>query len=80
MEIKILGAGCDKCEKTYEEFSEAISASGKDIKLTKVEGLKDILKYGVMTTPVIVVNEKVISKMTGTVPSKKAVKKLVASL
>ena len=67
MEIKILGTGCSKC-KTLEKLTrEVVEKNGIDATVTKVEDIMDIMKYNVMTTPAIVVNEVV--KINGRVPS-----------
>ena len=58
MEIKILGVGCSKCEKTEKNAREAIQNLGVDANIIKVEDLVEIMQYGVMTTPAIVINGK----------------------
>lgn len=67
MEIKVLGTGCAKC-KTLEKLTiEAVSQSGIDATVTKVEDFIEIMKLGVMTTPALVVDGNVLVK--GRVPS-----------
>jgi small redox-active disulfide protein 2 len=66
MKIKVLGTGCAKCKKLYAEAEKAVAASGVTAELEKVEKLDDIMAYGVMMTPALVVNEKV--KASGRVP------------
>jgi small redox-active disulfide protein 2 len=67
MEIKILGTGCSKC-KTLEEITRKIvKDNGIDATITKVEDIVEIMKYNIMATPALVVNEKVVSK--GRIPS-----------
>ena len=67
MEIKVLGTGCAKC-KTLETLTiEAVSQSGIDATVTKVEDFIEIMKLGVMTTPAVVVDGNVLVK--GRVPS-----------
>jgi len=56
MKIEILGTGCAKCKKLYENTLEAVKLSGKDAEVVKVEDIKQIASYGVMSTPAIVVN------------------------
>ena len=65
MEIKILGTGCANCKKLEANAKEAVKELNIEAKITKVEDIKDIMKYGVMRTPAIVINEKV--KMFGKV-------------
>jgi small redox-active disulfide protein 2 len=66
MEVKVLGTGCAKCKKLYAEAEKAVAASGVAAALTKVEKIEDIMKFGVMTTPALVVDGEV--KCSGRVP------------
>lgn len=59
MIIKILGPGCSNCKKLEANAKEAVIKSGAEAKIVKVENIKDIMGYGVMRTPAIVINEKV---------------------
>ncbi|SKA81290.1 small redox-active disulfide protein 2 [Caloramator quimbayensis] len=59
MIIKILGTGCSNCKKLEANAKEAVSKTGVSAKVAKVENIKDIMAYGVMRTPAIVINEKV---------------------
>ncbi|HZH73628.1 MAG TPA: thioredoxin family protein [Mariniphaga sp.] len=61
MEIKILGTGCPKCKSLENAAREAISELGINATITKEEDIMKIMGYGVMRTPGIVVDEKVIS-------------------
>ena len=75
MEIKILGSGCAKC-KTLEKLTrEVVQQHGIDATITKVEDIVEIMKYGIMTTPALVVNEKV--EIKGRVPSSDEIKKVL---
>lgn len=65
MIIKVLGTGCTKCKKLEENAKKAVSESGKDVTVEKVTDFKDIMKYGVMKTPALVIDEKV--KVSGRV-------------
>jgi small redox-active disulfide protein 2 len=56
MKIEILGTGCAKCKKLYENTVEALKKSGKEAEVVKVEDIKQIASYGVMSTPAIVVD------------------------
>jgi small redox-active disulfide protein 2 len=68
MEIKILGTGCSKC-KTLENLTrEVIEQNNFDATITKIEDIMEIMKYGVMSTPALVVNEKV--EIKGRIPSR----------
>ena len=61
MEIKILGTGCPKCKSLEKAAREAISELRINATVTKEEDIMKIMGYGVMRTPGIVVDEKVIS-------------------
>ena len=75
MEIKILGTGCPKC-KTLEKITrEVVEQNGLVATITKVEDIMEIMKYGIMTTPALIVNEKVAIK--GRVPSADEIKKVL---
>jgi small redox-active disulfide protein 2 len=65
--IKILGTGCAKCKKLYSETEKALAASGQQGTLEKVEKIDEIMKYGVMVTPALVVDGEV--KSSGRIPS-----------
>lgn len=67
MNIKILGTGCAKCKKLYAETEKAIAGSNHKPTLEKVEKIDEIMKYGVMMTPALVINNEV--KATGRIPS-----------
>jgi small redox-active disulfide protein 2 len=56
VKIEILGTGCAKCKKLYENTLEAVKQSGKEAEVSKVEDIKKIMGYGVMSTPAIVVD------------------------
>ncbi|KOF56341.1 redox-active disulfide protein 2 [Clostridium sp. DMHC 10] len=75
MEIKILGTGCSNCKKLEANAKEAVVELKVKAKITKVEDIKDIMKYGVMRTPALVVNEKV--KMYGKVSTVDEIKKYI---
>lgn len=75
MEIKILGSGCANCKKLEANAREAVKAMGVTAEVTKVEDIKEIMKYGVMRTPAIVINEKV--KAYGKVLSSDEIVKLI---
>lgn len=67
MKLKVLGTGCPKCKKLYAEAEKAITASGVSAELEKVEKIDEIMKYGVMMTPALVIDEEV--KASGRIPS-----------
>ena len=77
MEIKILGTGCVNCRKLEKLTYQVVNEEGLTADISKVEDIAEIMKYGVMTTPALVVDEKVILK--GRVPSSKELKALLVS-
>lgn len=75
MKIEILGTGCPKCKKLLANTKEALNILGIGADVKKVEDMKEIMKYGVMVTPALVVDSKV--KSTGKVLSVEKIKKIV---
>ena len=74
-EIKILGAGCAKCKKLAELADAAAKELKLEYQLEKVTDLNDIINYGVMVTPALVVDNDV--KITGKVPKLEEIKKML---
>ncbi len=66
MKIEVLGTGCAKCKTLYENVKKAVEMSGKEAEVVKVEDIPSIMKYGVMSTPALVVDGVV--KFSGKVP------------
>lgn len=66
--IKVLGTGCANCKTTLKLIEEAAKAKGVEVELEKVESLPEIMSYGVMSTPGVVVDGKVVH--AGGVPSR----------
>ncbi len=75
MEIKILGTGCAKCKSLENVTREIVAEMNLDATVTKVEDIMEIMAFGVMTTPALVVDGKVVLK--GRVPSSSEVKQLL---
>ena len=73
--LQILGTGCPKCKKLAENAEAAAKALGIDYELQKVTDLNEIMKFGVMITPVLVVDGEV--KVVGKVPEPEAIKDLL---
>ncbi len=73
--IKILGTGCAKCKKTEEIVRQVIASDRIDATVEKVEDIQAIMAYNVLTTPVLVIDEKVMSK--GRVPTAEEVRTML---
>jgi len=74
--IQILGTGCPKCKKLYETSQQAVKELGIDAEVTKIEDINEILKFGVMMTPALVVDGEV--KAVGRVPRPEELRSLIA--
>ena len=64
MIIKILGSGCTNCINLEGHTRKAVEDLGIEAEVVKVENFEEIAAYGVMSTPAIVIDEKVISSHT----------------
>jgi small redox-active disulfide protein 2 len=64
--VKVLGAGCSKCKTLEEKVRQLIAMHQLNVNVEKVSDLQEIMKYGIMTTPGLVINGKV--KSVGVVP------------
>ncbi|MCW3806614.1 thioredoxin family protein [Plebeiibacterium marinum] len=64
MDIKVLGSGCAKCKTLEQATKDAVAELGIEATITKVEDFIKIMEFGVMTTPALVVDGKVVSKGT----------------
>ena len=61
MNVKILGSGCPACKSMYNDVNRIIARnSWQDIEVEYVQDIEQIMSYGVMATPVLVINEKVV--------------------
>lgn len=75
MEIKVLGTGCPKCKTLEKMVQNSVSELGLDAEVGKVEDIMQIMQYGVMHTPALVVNGKVV--LSGRVPTEAELKNLL---
>lgn len=73
--IQILGTGCPKCTKLTENAQEAVRTLGLDCEIEKVSKINEIMKFGVMMTPALVVDGQV--KVVGKVPSPDEIKQML---
>lgn len=75
MNIKVLGPGCPKCKALEKLTREVVEQNGINAEIIKVEDIMDIMSYNVMSTPALVINEKV--EIKGRVPSAEEIKKIL---
>lgn len=75
MKIEILGMGCKKCSDLMDGAKKAVNELNIEAEFVKVEDIKTIMSYGVMTTPALVVDGVV--KVSGKIPSVEEIKKLL---
>lgn len=75
MEIRILGTGCSKCKTLEKMTRDVVDQNGLSANIEKVEDIMDIMRYGVMSTPALVVDGVVAVK--GRIPSMDEIKKAV---
>lgn len=61
MIIKVLGSGCPKCKRLYENAKEAVSVLGSNIEVKYITDFKEMMSLGIMSTPALVINDKVVS-------------------
>ncbi len=70
--IKVLGTGCSKCKTLENLTKEVVSENSYNAEVIKIDDIVDIMNYGIMATPGLVINEKVV--ISGRVPSKEEIK------
>jgi small redox-active disulfide protein 2 len=76
MKIQILGTGCSKCKQLTANVSEAVASLGLAAEVEKVEDVRDIMRFRIMSTPALAVDGVV--KLAGRVPSIDELKALLA--
>ena len=74
--VQVLGPGCPKCVELNKRAQEAAQAVGGEVEVEKVTDLKQIMSFGVIMTPALVVDGEV--KVVGKVPSVEEIKKMIA--
>lgn len=70
-QIKVLGMGCSKCAKTVESIERIAKELGVDVQLEKIEDPQQIIAYGVMSTPAVVLNDVLVH--AGSIPHRDAI-------
>ena len=74
--IKVLGSGCANCKATLKVIEDTARKLGIEVELEKVEDIGDIMSYGVMSTPGVIIDGTIVH--TGGVPDKKTVESWLA--
>ena len=77
MKIKILGPGCARCRQLEQTVREIIKELGIDAEVEEVKDIKKIMEYRVLTTPGLVINEKLVC--SGKIPSKAEVTSFITT-
>jgi small redox-active disulfide protein 2 len=77
MEIKILGTGCPNCKRLEKVTREAVADLAIDAEVTKVTEMTDIMRYPILATPGLVIDEQVVS--SGRVPTKAEVTSMITT-
>ena len=75
-QIKVLGSGCTKCKKTAEIIEKVANEQGVSVAVSKVTDPQTIMAYGVMSTPAVVIDEKLVH--SGSVPPAAQIKEWLA--
>ncbi|HVP81116.1 MAG TPA: thioredoxin family protein [Thermodesulfobacteriota bacterium] len=75
MKIEVLGTGCANCNKLYQNAVEAVKQSGKEIEVMKVDDIRKIMEYGVLSTPALVIDGVV--KTAGKLPKTEEIKQWI---
>ncbi len=77
MEIKVLGTGCPKCKSLEKATRDAVTELGLNANVEKEEDIMKIMEYGIMHTPALVIDGKVVA--SGRVPNEKELKTLLTN-
>ena len=77
MDIKVLGPGCANCRRTMALIEQVAAATGVNPTITKVEDFREIAGYGVMSTPGVVIDGKVVH--AGGIPSEDKIKQWLSA-
>jgi small redox-active disulfide protein 2 len=76
MEIKVLGTGCPRCQALEKAVINSLAEMDLAAYVCKVDDMMEIMKYGIVQTPGLVINDKVV--LSGRVPSSSEIKKLIS--
>lgn len=75
--IKVFGPGCTKCKTTYNNVLEAIKQTGIDADVIKVEDIEEMMKYNILSTPVLMIDDVI--KIKGRVADINEIKQLLTA-
>ena len=75
MEIKVLGTGCSNCKTLEKAVTNVVAEMKINANVEKVEDIQQIMSYGVMRTPALVINGKVV--LSGRIPSSKEIQEII---
>ncbi len=75
MEIKVLGTGCSRCRALEKTVVNSLAELDITADVSKVEDIMEIMEYGILRTPALVINGKVV--LSGYVPDANEIKKLI---
>jgi small redox-active disulfide protein 2 len=78
IEIEVLGTGCAKCKTTYNNALEAVKQLAIEANVVKIEDIEEMMKYNVLTTPVLMINEEM--KIKGRVADVNEIKQLLTNI
>jgi small redox-active disulfide protein 2 len=74
-QIKVLGTGCPKCKITYNNVLEALKQLGMEANVIKIEDIEEMMKYNVLTTPVLMIDD--VMKIKGRIAQIDEIKELL---
>jgi len=74
--VKVLGTGCKKCHTLYDMVVEVQKSTGIEMEIEKIEDIVEIMNYGIMGTPALIVDEKLL--FAGRLPKKKELAELLS--
>ena len=71
LSVKVLGTGCSKCRTLEARVRDVVAKNNLKAEVTKVEDIQEMISYGIMTTPALVINDKV--KSYGIIPKEEQI-------
>ena len=77
IQIKVLGTGCSKCKTTYNNVLEALKQTGIEANVEKIEDIEELMKYNVLTTPVLMIDD--VAKVKGRIADISEIKQFLTT-